>query len=273
MGMIIDVTRDNFRNEIIERSMNENVVVDFWAPWCAPCKQITPILEKLSEELNFTLCKVNTETEQELAAAMRISSIPDIRVIGGGRIVDQFQGAVSEAELRARLAPHFKHPLELAYDEAKLMRQEGNTEIALNLIDQILEHDPKHKKAWLEKAQCLLALGDKEQAKAILESFQTLDDGYSQAQSILKLMGFATQLSAEPSNHPLDALYRSGLQAALNEDWENAMKIFLEVFKSDRSFNNDAGREALITLFQTLATTEADLVKKYRQRLSMYLFS
>lgn len=273
MARIIEVTHANFRQEVIERSMNETVVLDFWAPWCAPCKQITPLLEKMAEELDFTLCKVNTEAEPMLAEAMRISSIPDLRLIHQGRIADQVQGALGEKELRAWLTPHFKHPLEMALDEAKRMRQENMPDQALLLLDQILAHDAKHPFARLEMARCHLDLKEKDAALALLNSFGELEEGYSGAKALLKLLSFSDLLADEVLDHPLESKYRDALELALAENWADALDQLLQIVQLDREFRNDGAREAMVTLFQTLGTEHVDLVKKYRQRLSMYLFS
>lgn len=273
MAQILEIHHANFRQEVIERSMNENVVLFFWAPWCASCKEIGPLMERLSNELDFTLCKVNTEAETMLAEAMRLSSIPDIRIIHQGRIADQVQGAMSETELRSWITPHFKHPIEMAYDEACRMRTSGMADQALLLLDQILASDPKHSRAKLELARCYLDLGDKSTSLQLLQQFQELDDGYAKAQALIKLLSFADLLATPALEHPMEVPFRTALEAALSEQWENALIQLLEIVKVDREFRADGAREAMVTLFQTLGADHMDLVKKFRQRLSMYLFS
>ncbi len=270
MGKIVHITMENFKSEVLEPSMGRAVVLDFWAEWCGPCKQLTPLLEKLSVELDFVLAKIDTEANPELAQHFRISSIPDIRVVYEGQIVDGFQGVVPEAQIREMLNKYLVSPLDRALEQAIEMIEAGATAQVIEPLNQMAQQFPKEKKIQFWLAKALIAEGRTEEAEALLNTFTEGDDFFTQAKALLDLRIFAEHALLK-SESELDDIYIKGCQAAINQEYESALRFFLELVKTDRSFREDAGRTSMITLFGIMGPKDP-LTKKFKQLLSMYIF-
>ena len=137
---IIDITLENFQQVILEGSMQHPVLVDFWADWCAPCKQLLPILTKLADEYQgqFILAKVNIEEQQELAAQFQVRSVPTVMLVSQGQLVDQFNGAKPESEIRAFLEPHLSNPVAQLKEQIKQLVGAEELDQAQMLLQQAI---------------------------------------------------------------------------------------------------------------------------------------
>lgn len=271
MSSIIDVTLDNFEDVVIHGSMKRPVVVDFWANWCAPCKQLGPVLERLSQELDFVLAKVDTETNQQLAAYFRISSIPDMRVFSQGQMVEALQGALPEAQLRKALAKHFLSEADKALLEAEALLQQGSPESALPILDALLQAKPKEKKVLYCKAKAMVDLGKTEEATLLLKEFAEGDDFFREAKALAELMDFHQECAKKDLSDPIALAYQNACALALQGQYRESLEALLTIVQNHKNWREDSARKAMITLFGVLGAKH-ELTWEFRSRLNTILF-
>jgi len=272
---IIDVTQDNFAEVVIEGSHQNYIVVDFWATWCEPCKQLVPLLEKLSSEFGYVLAKVNTEQQQELAQKYGVRSIPDVRIYKDSAVVEQFTGALSEGELRqlfSRFMAAAPSAVEQSIDLFLQLAADGEKEQARVGFSQLLEANPDNSDIKLDYAKLLMELGEQEQAYTLLNEIKPGDELYSIAQNILALGQFqlaCIELEKVNKSDQSARLYAEASCAVINSDPETALDKFLSIVKTDRSFNDDAARKAILEVFDMLG--EHPIVRQYQRKLAILL--
>lgn len=287
--LIKDTDTQNFAADVIEASRDTPVLVDFWAPWCGPCKQLGPLLEKLVTEAGgkVKLVKLNVDENQQLAQQFRIQSIPAVYAFFQGKPVDGFVGALPESQLKQFVDKLSKAggPSELdeALAAAKDALNQGNAEEAAALFAQILQQDSGNITAAACLARCAVMLGETDQARQILTQIPTEhagDPDVEAAYSALELAeqadaaGDAGELEAKVQADPADHQARFDLAVALYSRGQNAAAIehLLEIVKRDREWNENAARQQLLKIFEALGPTHPDTVKG-RRGLSTLLFS
>ncbi|MCK6405919.1 MAG: tetratricopeptide repeat protein [Rhodocyclaceae bacterium] len=276
-----DVGLDNFEAAVLQPSREVPVVVDFWAPWCQPCQTLKPLLEKLAEEYagRFLLAKINADENPEISRQFGVRSIPTVKVVFEGHIVDEFTGALPEAELRAfieRIAPS---PGDALREEAAALAAEGKTEEALACLVHASQVDPHNEAVRLDGVELLLTLDRREEAEALLASdFVKLAE---RAEALRKRIALAdvkidtaaldARLAANPDDHA--ARLERSRACAGGGNYREALEDAMEVVRRDRFFEEGAGRKAMLELFALLAGSEAndDLVREYRRALSAAL--
>jgi putative thioredoxin len=261
----MDVSASTFQRDVVERSRAAPVVVDFWAPWCGPCRQLGPVLEKLAAEAGggWTLAKINTDDNQSLAAHFGISGIPAVKAFVDGKVVDEFVGARPEAQVRAWLA-------RFVPDRAALLAAKGEFEAAL-------AEDPAQPDALLALAARAVAEGDADRARALAARIRPADR--SRHAPALARLQFALEapplaearaaFSADPGDPA--ARHSVGLALAASGAWPDALDAFLSLVRTDRSWGQDAGRKSMLAVFDALGPRHP-LVDDYRRRLSMELY-
>ena len=276
---IHNVSMQNFQNLVLEKSINKPILVDFWADWCQPCQTIMPMLAKLAEEYagKFELAKVDADAEQELAAHFGIKSLPTMKLFFKGQVVDERMGAVPESDIRAMLDKHIVSESDQLMQAAMASYQQGQTEQALEMLNQALAKDPDNAELKITIAQMVQSQGDSESALALLDS---LDDAGGKLDSAIKLrteINMAAQLADLPelneieqrlAQNPgdLEALLQKSRHLTAQTDYDNAMECLLTIMRSDRSFEDDAGRNGLLELFDLLGG-EHPSVQTYRRKL------
>jgi len=276
---IHNVGMQNFQNLVLEKSINKPVLVDFWADWCQPCQTIMPMLAKLAEEYDgkFELAKVNADEEQELAAHFGIKSLPTMKLFYQGQIVDERLGAVPESEIRAMIDKHIVSESDQLIQAAMMAYQQGHTEQALEVLNSALAKDPDNAELKVTIAQMVYREGDSESALALLDS---LDDESSKLDNAIKLraeINLAAQLAGLPdlgeieqrlaqNPNDLEALLQKSRHLTAQGDYDNAMECLLTIMRTDRGFEDDAGRTSLLELFDMLGG-EHPSVQKYRRKL------
>jgi len=277
-----DVTRDTFAAEVLERSRQHPVLVDFWAAWCGPCKMLMPVLAKLAEEYQgkFFLAKVNSDEQQELASQYGIRSLPTVKLFVNGEAVDEFMGVQPESTIRALLDRHIPRESDGLIRQAIAAAQTGDIDGALAIMQQAMTLDPANDRVKLELARFLTHLKRVDEAEQVLNAASAEARSSDQAGSLRAQFEFARIANnarpAEALKHaitdnPKDsaARYELAAQQVLARQYEPALEQLLEIVRSDRKWNDDAGRKAMISVFNLLGNIA--LVALYRRKLSMAL--
>ena len=283
-----------FAADVLEASREVPVIVDFWAPWCGPCKQLGPILEKAVTEAGgaVRLVKVNIDENPEIAQQLRIQSIPTVFAFKDGQPVDGFMGAIPESQIKTFVSGliggadhggpgHAEDVLTMAADAFAA----GDIGTAAQAFGHVLQDDPGNPKAVAGLAACYLKSGDIERAKTTLQLVRpdgANDEGVRAVEAELKLRESATQaprsevevLQARLATDANDHQARFDLAQALDAagDREAALNELLEIVRRDRKWNEEAARKHIVTLFEAMGPTDPRTVEA-RRKLSSLLFS
>jgi putative thioredoxin len=298
---MIDATVANFETEVVEASNTVPVLVDLWAPWCGPCRALGPILEKLevAYEGRFKLVKINTEEEQELAAAFGVRSIPMVMLLKDGQPVDGFVGALPEGQIREFLDKHVPDTAPEQADEAEPSDAEAESAPALPLLEKLqqdLATNPANDNARKAYVELLLKDGRTADAKLAFEPIagkaladariQALADWLLAAQAAPGLPTVvALQASIAANKRDFDARYALAQQHMAAQQWTAALDELLDILMRDKSWSDDRARKTFVNILELMTPADAPkpapgqppvtdpTVEGYRRRLSMTVLS
>jgi putative thioredoxin len=274
----LDVNLNDFQAAVLDESRTRPVVVDFWAPWCGPCKSLKPILEKLAAEYGgkFRLAKVNADDNQALSQQYGVRGIPAVKAFVNGEMVDEFSGALPEAEVRAFLDRLIPSQADELRAQASAAHAAGDHGAALQLLAEASKLDPQHIGIRLDAAEIMLDLSEADEAQRLLGSVpDDADPRVPQLKARLKFLGtagadeMALQARIAADSNDLDARLELANLAIAGQRYEDGMEQLLEIVQRDRGFQDDIGRKTLLSVFDLLGGGE--LVSRYRRLLASAL--
>lgn len=287
MSNVIDINQDKFLEEVIEKSKTIPVLVDFWAPWCGPCKQLTPILEKLVNKKNgkIILAKINVDENQGIASQLNIQSIPTVYGFVAGRPIDAFQGVQPESKIEAMIDKMIDatpgNEIPKLIEEANLLFKNQKFQEAQTAFENLIALDPGNIKGILGLIRCLIQLEKYEDANSIIDS---LDDQHGNNEEIDKLKKLLDNLQNNDHSHleelkvkiqgdpkNLELHFQLAEAYLANNQIENGFFELLEIFKINRKWNDEVAKKKLLEYFDLLGPSDPNVINA-RRKLSSLMF-
>jgi putative thioredoxin len=279
----VTITSGNFMTDVVEASAQTPTLVDFWAPWCGPCKQLMPILDRLAEEYGggFKLAKVNTDEQQELAQKVGIRSLPTVVLFKDRTAVDHFVGIVPESQIRQLLDKHLPKKSDGPAARIASLKAAGDYAGARVVLEEQLSRDSGNIALQTELAELLALEGDLDGAHRHLDQLRAKEPNHPAVKRLAALLEFSTVIAAYPdvralrertSNNPqdLDLSHALAVHQLLGGNVEPALETWLSMMREHRSFKDDLGRRSLVLAFELIG--EADpIVGQTRRAMARML--
>lgn len=280
--VIVDVTLENFQQVVLEGSMQHPVLLQSWASWCEPCKNLKPVLEKLAQEYAgaFVLARLDIEAFPQIASQLGVRSVPDVKLISQGQLYDQFQGALPEKQVREWLGKYLEAPAEASQspeEMAEAALASGDNETAQAIYRELIQQYPEHYDYQIDLAGALVAAGQVDDAKHTLDALPPEHRDAAKARGVRARIEFGEEALSQAEIDALgerddsEARYQRAMRRIADGDYEAGLEALLAVMKSDRAYGEDAARKTLLRVFDALGANHP-LTVAYRRRLFAMLY-
>ena len=280
----VTITASNFMSDVVEASAQVPTLVDFWAPWCGPCKQLMPILDRLAAEYGgrFKLAKVNTDEQQELAQQVGIRSLPTVVLFKDGTAVDHFMGVVPESQIRGMLDKHLPKVEDGPQTKIQSLKAAGDFAGAQAELQHALARDPDNVLLLTERAELRALEGDLDGARQELQQLQAKEPNHPAVRRLAALVAFSDVIAAHPDVRALkervtsdtvdiDLRHALAVHQLLGGNVEPALATWLDIMRQQRSYKDDLARRSLVQAFELIG--EADpIVAQTRRAMTKLLF-
>lgn len=271
---IIDVSDESFELEVVNYSTKVPVVMDFWAPWCIPCRVQSPLLAKIAQEAGgaFRLARVNVDDQTKLAERLKVKNVPAVKAFVDGRIVAEFTGVLSEPNLRHLIRSLLPDSSDLLLEKGKSLILLGDYREAEEALGRFVSGNPRHPGGILALARLMLIQGRAREANLLLSNFPASHE-FSAAQQLKPVVAAYLWLDSvqNPPADALEAAYRNSLKLARKGKILLALDGFLDILRKDKGYRNGEVREVYLGLLEVLGETHPE-VRQYRADLTNVLF-
>lgn len=280
---VVAVTMANAREVLIEESFQRPVLIDFWADWCAPCKTLMPMLEKLANEYagQFLLAKVNCDEEQQIAAQFGVRSLPTVMLMREGQPVDGFTGAQPESAVRQLLEKYLPKPWDMLLQQAQQLQEAGDKAGALPLLRRAAEESRQRPDIVIALAAALVQANRLDEAQEMLDKIKLAhrDKSWQQVIAQIELQRQAAKtpevralevaLAADPDN--METAYQLALQHSQNQNYRDALELLIGVLRKQREFQEGAAKRTLLDILAVLGKGDP-LAAEYQRKLFSLLY-
>lgn len=279
--IMIDISAENAQQYLIDESFNRLVLADFWAGWCAPCKQLMPVLEKLATEYEgqFLLAKINADEQEMITQQLSVRSLPTVMFFKDGQPVDGFTGAQTENSIRELLEKYLPKPWDLKLPEAIALIEAGETNEATALLRELWQDSKQQSNIGLHLAQCFLLQNRLDDAEETLKLIPMADHDafYQQLVSQLSLQQAAgntpelesllEQLTNDPDN--LELKLQTALQYWQEKNAPDALELLISILRKDKNYQDGFAKKTMLDIFSSLGNKDPLVVQYQRQLFSL----
>lgn len=255
----------DFQKDVLEKSYEKPVLVDFWAEWCQPCRLIGPILEKLADETksDWELVKVDTDNNQEIALRYGVRGIPNVKLFRNGEVINEFTGALPESAIKDWLKKSIPSKFAEQIEHAKILLKNGNGSDAKLILEDVLKGDVNNGEVKVLLAKILLF----EDQKEALRLVQNIDGNLSNIELAESIRFIAELLKCDTKTLPVSEVkekYITAIDCIRRKDFDSALEKFIDVIRNDRNYDDDGARRACIAIFKFLGEDHEITIKHRR---------
>ncbi|UCH65161.1 MAG: thioredoxin [Ignavibacterium sp.] len=255
----------DFQKDVLEKSHQVPVLVDFWAEWCGPCKVLSPVLEKLAKESNgnWALAKIDTDKNQELAAKYGIRGIPNCKLFSKGEVINEFTGALPEQAVKEWLKKSIPSKFADSIEKAKQLLRDGNEADAKVILEEVLQGDMNNDEVKILLAKVLLFEEPKE-AIRLLQNSDGTGEYHELADALKTIMALLDRTDKLPNGDVMNE-YSNAIEDLTNKNFDASLEKFIDVIREDRHYDDDGSRKACIAIFKYLGEEHPTTIKRRRE--------